>query len=278
MGSQARNYSSLTLKRLFALSAGYCSFPGCEKRVVSQIDALSSNICHIEAAMPDGERYNHDMTDKERADYDNLILLCPQHHRETDDLTTYTVERLKKIKSDHEVEMNSRLDRNEIYRKYDSSLAKLVNRLSEINLDDFNGEPESLNSFNPEDKITYNSVKRYKPIFQEYKVYAMNLNKIYSVFEDEGTFKKEKILRNIKLIYLKAKGEILNGDVDLDNLRKNSDDIIDRVKTILWENYDSSSNSDLSLDFEDIDFYLNIIVVDSFIRCKILEEPTSDIK
>jgi len=276
MGSQARNYTPLTIKRLFSLSSGYCSFPGCEIKLVTQADASLSNICHIEAAMPDGERYNLDMTDKERADYDNLILLCPPHHRATDDVEVYTVDVLKSMKSDHELDMNSRIDRNELSKKYNSSLAKLVNKLAEINFEDFNDESESLVTFNPEDKISYNSVKRYKSIFKEFRIYSTNLDKIYSVFEDEGSFKKEKILRNIQLVYLLSKGEILGEDDSLDNLRENSDVIIDRVKTILWKKYDSSLNSDLRLDSEDIDYYLNILIVDSFIRCKILEEPVYD--
>lgn len=273
MGSQARNYTQLTIKRLFSLSSGYCSFAGCEKKLVSNVDALSSNICHIEAAMPDGERYNCGMSDKDRAEYDNLILLCPQHHKETNDVIIYSVEVLKAMKADHEIEMTSRIDRNELSKKYNSSLAKLVNKLSEINFEDYNEQNESLVTFNPEDKISFNSVKRHKSIFKEFKIYSTNLDKIYSVFEDEGTFKKGKILRNIQMVYLKAKGEILGEDDSIDNLRENSDVIIDRVKTILWENYDSSLNTDLKLDYEDIDYYLNILIVDSFIRCKILEEP-----
>lgn len=276
MGSQARNYSQLTIKRLFSLSSGYCSFPGCEKKLVTQADALSSNICHIEAAMPEGERYNPVMTDKERADYDNLILLCPEHHKKTNDIEVYTVEALKTMKSSHELDMNSRIDRNELSKKYNSSLAKLVNKLAVINFEDFNDENESLVTFNPDDKISYNSVKRYKSIFKEFRIYSTNLDKIYSVFEDEGSFKKEKILRNIQMVYFQSKGEVLGEDDSLKNLRENSDAIIDRVKTILWENYDSSLNSDLSLDSEDIDYYLNILIVDSFIRCKILEQPDYD--
>lgn len=276
MGSKARNYTPLTIKRLFGLSSGYCSFPGCEKKLVSEDDALLSNICHIEAAMPNGERYNDDMDDKDRADYDNLILLCPQHHRETNDIENYTVEVLKSMKSEHELDMNSRIDRNELSKKYNSSLAKLVNKLAEINFQDFKDENESLVTFNPEDKISYNSVKRYKSIFKEFKIYSTNLDKIYSVFEDDGSFKKDKILRNIQMVYLQSKGEILGEDDSLNNLRENSDVIIDRVKTILWEKYDSSLNSDLRLDSEDIDYYLNILIVDSFIRCKILEEPVYD--
>jgi hypothetical protein len=39
--------------------------------------------------------------DKERADYDNLILLCVQHHDETNDGEKYSVITLKEMKRDH---------------------------------------------------------------------------------------------------------------------------------------------------------------------------------
>lgn len=66
-----------------------------DKTVVGQI-------CHIEAAEAGGERYNASQTDEERASFDNLLLLCKGHHEETDDVVTYTVAILKKIKDEHE--------------------------------------------------------------------------------------------------------------------------------------------------------------------------------
>jgi len=104
MGKDARKYTDKTLKRLFALSGNMCAFPGCDKLLVNENNAKDSNICHIEAANEDGERYNPDMTDIERADYPNLILLCIQHHDETNDVKKYPVNVLKKMKSDHESE------------------------------------------------------------------------------------------------------------------------------------------------------------------------------
>ena len=36
--------------------------------------------------MPQGERFNAEQSDEERRSYDNLLLLCYQHHIETDDV------------------------------------------------------------------------------------------------------------------------------------------------------------------------------------------------
>lgn len=59
-------------------------------------------VCHIEAALPGGERYNPGQTDEERRGYDNLFLLCYPHHIETNDVVVYTTEKLKRIKWEHE--------------------------------------------------------------------------------------------------------------------------------------------------------------------------------
>ena len=51
MGKQARNYSPLTIKKLYALSGNECSFPGCSKQMVNLaageccVSALSQREC-----------------------------------------------------------------------------------------------------------------------------------------------------------------------------------------------------------------------------------------
>jgi len=107
MGKQARNYTQQTIKKLFALSASQCSFPNCNKKIVNYTNAKDSNICHIQGANEGSERYNPNMSDKERADYKNLILLCPQHHDETNNINIYTVEVLLNMKKSHEDKMTS---------------------------------------------------------------------------------------------------------------------------------------------------------------------------
>lgn len=38
-------------------------------------------LCHIEAAEPGGERFNHVMTNEQRRAFENLTLICYAHHR-----------------------------------------------------------------------------------------------------------------------------------------------------------------------------------------------------
>jgi hypothetical protein len=73
-----------------------------------QGSAILGEICHIRAASPGGPRYDPQQTATERHGYDNLVLLCGKHHTVIDaDEEAYTVERLRKMKVDHE----SRADR-----------------------------------------------------------------------------------------------------------------------------------------------------------------------
>jgi len=91
-----------TIKKIFALSGNYCAFPGCTEHIINSEGQLIGEVCHIEAANEDGERYNPLQTDEERRSFDNLILLCANHHLVTDNVIEYTVERLKEIKKQHE--------------------------------------------------------------------------------------------------------------------------------------------------------------------------------
>lgn len=95
-------YSNQTMKKLFSLSGNRCAFPGCDQRITNENKDLIGEICHIESANPGGERFNHAQTDKERADFDNLILLCSNHHKETNNVSIYTVDTLKAMKKNHE--------------------------------------------------------------------------------------------------------------------------------------------------------------------------------
>lgn len=91
-----------TLRALFAKSGNCCAFPGCKNKIINNKNQLIGEVCHIEAAEEGGERYNSNQTDEERRHYDNLILLCHEHHVETNDIQEYTVNKLKNMKKVHE--------------------------------------------------------------------------------------------------------------------------------------------------------------------------------
>lgn len=108
-----------TIRALFAKSGNRCAFPGCHHPLISDSNNFISQICHIEAAEPKGQRYNPGQTDEERRSYDNLILLCYPHHIETNNVQLYTVDELKRIKYQHEgqFDMNPyKIDETALYK------------------------------------------------------------------------------------------------------------------------------------------------------------------
>ena len=78
---KARQYKPSTVRRLDTLSGNECAHPNCTKKLIAE-DGISiiSKICHIAAASKEGPRFDENMTDDERRGFDNLILLCDEHH------------------------------------------------------------------------------------------------------------------------------------------------------------------------------------------------------
>ena len=82
---KARTIKPSTEKKLFALSKNQCYHPNCTKRLITNDKKdILAKIAHIEAASSNGPRFNPNMTDDERRDFNNLILLCDEHHIEID--------------------------------------------------------------------------------------------------------------------------------------------------------------------------------------------------
>lgn len=105
--AKARDYSDRDKKKLYALSGNECANPICHTKLVNPDEnAKDDQICHIEAASPDGPRYNPTQTDDERRSFDNLILLCHKCHDMIDNNPDiYTVEILKQWKREHEAKL-----------------------------------------------------------------------------------------------------------------------------------------------------------------------------
>ena len=270
-----RDYTDKTIKRLFGLSRNKCSFPNCEKEMSDALSAKHSNICHIEAANEGGERWNVDMTDKQRADYDNLILLCPIHHDETNDVKKYSVEVLKEMKKRHEQEMALRVSNEKPLFKRPSLLADIISKISSIDIDNIESIPVK-NSFSIDEKLKHNNVIVNKPLIQSYSIYQGKINALYTEFEKSGSNKKETILRVVNRFYLLAKGELLGAEQGLKSVQANSDKLLDLVSRKIHDMIDDSANNDSTIAYEDAEFAVSIIVVDGFMRCKILEEPEND--
>jgi hypothetical protein len=95
--------SDRTRKSLWAKSGNRCSI--CKVELLSnKNDSKELNLgeeCHIISSKINGPRYKPNIVDYDI--FDNLILLCRNHHREIDELTaTYTEDVLMYMKLNHE--------------------------------------------------------------------------------------------------------------------------------------------------------------------------------
>jgi hypothetical protein len=91
-----------TIKRLFAHSDNRCAFPRCTATLMDG-STVVGKVCHIKGARPGSARYDAKQSAAERHGFGNLILMCGRHHDVIDaDEEAYTVDRLWKMKADHE--------------------------------------------------------------------------------------------------------------------------------------------------------------------------------
>lgn len=91
-----------TLRELFLKSGNMCAFPNCSALMMNAAGAFIGQVCHIEAAACGGARFNSAMTNDERRAASNLVLLCYEHHKVTDDVSEHPLEKMRQYKRDHE--------------------------------------------------------------------------------------------------------------------------------------------------------------------------------
>ncbi|MBP3884642.1 MAG: HNH endonuclease [Olsenella sp.] len=93
------------LLSLWARAAGRCELCGKELDVAHAFDELGNfaQVAHINAYSPGGARYKDGMTEDELNGFDNLMLLCHEHHKMIDDnADAYPEEVLIRHKEDWE--------------------------------------------------------------------------------------------------------------------------------------------------------------------------------
>ena len=112
--------------------------------------------------------------------------------------------------------------------KNPSILAEVVNAISEIDLDEeaLFGNIKEVPLI--QDKINHNNIQAYKYLINDYQLYQKTLENIYKTLEQERPGKKNKLLRIISDYYKIEKGALTN-DNDMDAIRDNADEIIEKI-------------------------------------------------
>lgn len=100
----SRNYRDRDLKLLWGISDGFCSFAGCNRPLFASGDpiVITGKIGHIISISPNGPRADSSKSEAYLNSFDNLLLLCGEHHDIVDGQeSTYTVETLQRWKGDY---------------------------------------------------------------------------------------------------------------------------------------------------------------------------------
>lgn len=91
-----------TIKNLCANSQRTCAFPGCGRPLtckVEGVDYFSGEFCHIEGVQKKAARYNPARTPEHINAPDNLVLMCPEHHKIIDAMPDkFPAERIREFK------------------------------------------------------------------------------------------------------------------------------------------------------------------------------------
>lgn len=195
-----------TVKQLFAFSGNQCAFPECKEVLVFEKDVIGE-ICHIEAENSKGPRYNTAQTDDERRAFENLILLCPKHHKIIDgDEGKYVVGILKGYKADHEKQF-----KESSFEVSDDEISKALAKLevTQINVNSSSGTQGVTNS--GDINITQNGLayKDVESLFQT--LFEANFPKLREIAGEEA---KRNITAFAKTFYETGAKSLTSSDVE----------------------------------------------------------------
>ena len=154
-----RNIPQHVIKSLWSRSGGRCAI--CKTEIILQEKENNPSpigeMAHIKGLNPESTRYDPNMSDEERNSYENLIILCPTCHTKIDkNPDKFTVEKLKKIKIEHEkwVIEQLRINSSEVTFAELEVIAKYLINASTLNYD------QNLEIIPPKEKIEKNRLSK----------------------------------------------------------------------------------------------------------------------
>ena len=173
-------------------------------------ESIIGDEAHIVARSDDGPRGISNLTPEDRDKYDNLVLLCRKHHKIVDDqYVFYTIEKLKEIKTQHEVWVKESLQIDKVKEKDDLSYASYIDTIIKtFDFDNWDNWTLSLVSHG-QPSIKYKKLKELQTIpsfiisrfwpkrYEELEMSIFNLKnvlndfiKVFNEYADEDAIQK----------------------------------------------------------------------------------------
>ena len=118
---------------------------------------------------------------------------------------------------------------------------------------------------------------RHKEIIENFSVYYEVCNTYLNIYDNTHIKGKARILKCVHIWYMEEKGKLFARfkDSELDDIeivRENSDELIDRVKARIYDSVYNAANS-TELFLEDLEIGVICFTCYCFMECKILEKP-----
>lgn len=157
------------------------------------------------------------------------------------------------LKNELDFETNSKV--------FDTNLASIINILYNESLEDSSIPEPNINQFEIDRKIKFNNLIDIEEDINDYLIYFGKLNEKYAVFDKEGANRSFSILRKLNKIYRECSKRIEDSLQIYSTVYNEISDIIIKSK-----NY-------VELPLEELELYINIILTDAFIKCKIFKNP-----
>ena len=204
-----RSIPPKAIKLLWGKSHNRCAI--CKVRVIEEKKEGSPYpvgiMAHIEGENPGSARYNPELDYPEKHGYENLILLCPTCHTKVDnDPKTYTVDKLKQIKKDHEEECERAIQSIIPDITY-ADLEVILKYIQSENIPEFD---EKFIPLHPEEKIRKNKLSA--DVNRNIRLGSVQFPLVKNFINDFPDPRFSERLKNIFVqIYRELKNE-LNGD------------------------------------------------------------------
>jgi hypothetical protein len=207
-----------TKKIIISRSGGICYFPGCGQELAPTSkgkQAFVAQIAHIKGENPGSARYDSSMLDEDRNNPNNLMAMCPTHHKIIDDKPDeYTSEKLFEIKKNHEEWIRAQTIGRIVhitFSELDVIAKHIVSNVAEVT---------DISAIHPKEKIKKNELSERVENLIIRGLAQVELVKEYVDKNPDSEF-GERLKQGFIERYNKLKNEGLSGDDLFDSLFEN---------------------------------------------------------
>ena len=141
-----------------------------------------------------------------------------------------------------------------------SVITYVIKCLADTNLAEVNIIPDTI-LFDLIPKINLNKLVKWKSIVTEYTVYSTMVDKIYGEYNKLGVNKSLTVLSFLHDLYSNL------------STTNSGDELFDKLLEEVYKIVDGDNTCNDSLTREELLMNIKIVLVDSFVKCKIFEKP-----